>query len=450
MGVRQLENSFGTAFRNSSVVFILLLAASLSLFVSPLLVLVTIVAGVLLWMIFRHPTTALGAVLAFMPIDFMMVAVGKFFGFPHMTLISVCSKEIPLLLIAAFLWRRNGLKSTAPDWLLLGCFSLATLRTIFDGSLLALWTDFNFLFPYFIGRVSVLGHEQEQLWARCAVWIAAILSLLGLVEVFVFGEGPRTLLYLAVDSGGTEGGALTASFRGEGFAGMREAATMVGPNAFGALCMIALIVWWVYCRNPLPACMIATGLICSLTRSAWIGTGVAISLLAVAMQQKKRLFLYATLTLALFAASIPILGLSDYLFLSQKGQDLSTEWHREGIVNGLKYDLDHPLGSGNGKLNPVVLNQDTTVTIFETTYPFVAAEYGIATGLFFVGFLFSALYVVWGTRSRLGYVASGILVGISIIMIFTIPLDDRRLACWVFFPVGLAVRSRSGNELQTE
>jgi hypothetical protein len=450
MGVRQLENSLGTAFRNSSVVFVLLLAASLSLFVSPLLVLVTVVAGVLLWMIFRHPTTALGAVLAFMPIDFMMVAVGKFFGFPHMTLISVCSKEIPLLLIAAFLWRRNGLKSTAPDWLLLGCFSLATLRTIFDGSLLALWTDFNFLFPYFIGRVAVLGQEQEQLWARCAVWIAAILSILGLVEVFVFGEGPRTLLYLAVDSGGTEGGALTASFRGEGFAGMREAATMVGPNAFGALCMIALIVWWVYCRNPLPACMIATGLICSLTRSAWIGTAVAIPLLAVAMQQKKQLFLYATLALTLFAASIPILGLSDYLFLSQKGKDLSTEWHREGIVNGLKYDLDHPLGSGNAKLNPIVLNQDTTVTIFETTYPYFAAEYGIATGVCFVGFLFSALYVVWGTRSRLGYVAAGILVGISIVMIFAIPLNDRRLACWVFFPVGLALRARSGKVIETE
>jgi hypothetical protein len=450
MGVRRLENSLGTAFRNSSVVFILLLAASLCLLVSPLLVLVTIVAGVLLWMICRHPTTALGAVLAFMPIDFMMVAVGKFFGFPHMTLVSVCSKEIPLLLIAAFLWRRNGLKSTAPDWLLLGCFSLATLRTIFDGSLLALWTDFNFLFPYFIGRVAVLGQEQEQLWARCAVWIAAILSILGLVEVFVFGEGPRTLLYLAVDSGGTEGGALTASFRGEGFAGMREAATMVGPNAFGALCMIALIVWWVYCRNALPACMVATGLICSLTRSAWIGTAVSIPLLAVAMQQKKRLFLYATLALTLFAASIPIFGLSDYLFLSQKGQDLSTEWHREGIVNGLKYDLEHPLGSGNGKLNPIVLNEDTTVTIFETTYPYFAAEYGIATGLCFVGFLFSALYVVWGTRSRLGYMAAGILVGISVVMIFTIPLDDRRLACWVFFPVGLAVRARSGKEVQTE
>jgi len=449
MGVQQVQKSLGAAFRNSSVVFFVLLAATLCIFVSPLLVLAPVVAAALLWAVFRYPTTALGAILAFIPLDFMAIALGKLFGLPHMTVVSVCTKEVPLLLLGALLWRRNGFEAIAPDWLLLLSFIVACVRTAFSGSLVALWTDFNFIVPYFVGRMTVLSQERERRWARWAVWTAAVLSILGLLEVFVFGQGPRTLLYLALDSG-TEGGALTASFGGEGFEGMREAATMVGPNGFGVLCMIALIIWWVYCRNPLPACMVATGLICSLTRSAWIGTAAAIPLLAVVMQQKKRFFLYATLALALFAASIPILGLSDYLLLSRKGQDLSTEWHREGIVNGLKYDIDHPLGSGNAKLNPVVLNQDTTVTIFETTYPYFAAEYGIATGLCFVGFLFSALYVVWRTRSPLGYVAVGILVGISIVMIFSIPLNDRRLACWVFFPVGLAVRARSGAVLETE
>lgn len=438
---QSFENPLVSPFRTSGVVFILILGASLYVSLHSLLVLVPLVAAVLLWAIFRHPVPALGAVLAFMPIDFMAIALGKFFGLPHMTLVSVCTKEIPLLLLAGLLWWRNGFKPTAPDWWLLGCFSLAALRTLFDGTLAGLWLDFSFIFPYSIGRIVVLTREQEQMWARCAVWIAALLSMLGLLEVFVFGEGPRTLLYMAMDTGGAEGGVLAVSFRAEGFAGLREAATMVGPNGFGALCMIALIIWWVYCRNPLPAAMVATGLICSVTRSAWLGTAAAIPLLAVLMGQRRRIFLYATLALALFVASIPVLGLSDYLFLSKTRRDLSTEYHQDAIVNGLKYAALHPLGSGNGELSPGALNQNSNVIIFETTYPYLAAEYGISVGLCFVGFLLSALYAVWRTHSPLGYAAIGILVGISVVMIFTLPLNDRRLACWVFFPVGLALRS---------
>jgi len=441
MNGQVLENPMMSPFRASCVVFVLILAAALSIFVSPVLALAPLVAGVLLWAIFRHPTAALGAVLAFMPFDFMAIALGKFFGLPHMTLVSVCSKEVPLLLLMALLWRRNGFKPTAPDWWLLGCLLLACVRTLLDGSLVALWTDFSFVVPYFVGRMAVLTQAQEHLWARCAVWIVAVLSMLGLLEVFVFGEGPRTLLYLVLDTGGTEDGVLIASFHGQGFTGLREAATMVGPNSFGALCMIALILWWVYCRNPLPAGMVATGLICSVTRADWLGTAAAIPLLAVIMGQRKRFFLYATLALAMFVASIPVLGLSDYLFFAKTGEDPSAEYHQEGIVNGLKYAADHPFGVSNANLSPATTTRDSKGTFFETTYPYFAAAYGAAVALSFVGFLLRALRFVWRKQGRLGFAAVGILVGIGVVMIFTLPLTDRRLASWAFFPVGLAIRS---------
>jgi len=434
------ENPFASAFRTSSAVLVLILAALLSFFVPPLLVLVPLAAAALLCLAFYHPISALGAVLAFMPFDFMAIALGKFFGLPHMTLVSVCSKEIPLLLIAALLWRRNGFKPAAPDWFLLACLSFAGVRTLFDGTLVGLVTDLNFVVPYLVGRMAVLTQKQEQLWARCAVWIAAILSMLGLLEVFIFGEEPRTLLYLAIDSE-TEGGQLSSSFHAAGFTGLREAATMIGPNGFGALCMIALILWWVYCRNPLPAAMIAMGLICSVTRSAWLGTAAAIPPMAIMMGQTKRFFRYATLALALFVAAIPVLDLSDYLHFTKTGQDLSAEYHQERIVDGLKYAAGHPFGAGNIKLGPRALKEDSSVTLFETTYPDLAAEYGIVVPLCFVGFLFSSLHVVWRQQGQLGYAAVGILVGISVVMIFTLPLNDRRLACCAFFPVGLAVRS---------
>src|SRR6266850_1209509 len=50
---------------------------------------------------------------------------------------------------------------------------------------------FGFILPYVVGRVAILTVKQEHLWARCAVWIAAVLSIAGLAEVFIFGETPR-------------------------------------------------------------------------------------------------------------------------------------------------------------------------------------------------------------------------------------------------------------------
>jgi len=434
-----LENPFSRSFIISGGIFILIVAASLSFVVSPLTVLLPFAGAGLLWVVFHYPIATLGAVLAFIPVDYMAIELGKFFGLPYMTVVSVCDKEVPLLLLAFILGWRNGFKPFAPDWFLLACFTMAVVHTVFDGTLVGLWGDFNFILPYFVGRVTLLTQKQELLWAKCAVWIAAVLSLLGLVEVFILGETPRTLLYLAT-GGEADAGGLSGAFHGTGFTGLREAATMVGPPSFGALCMVALIIWWVYCRNPLPAGMIAVGLICSVTRSAWLGTVVAISVLAFTMDQKKRLFLYAALALALFAASIPVLGLSDYLLSTKTGQDTSAESHRHDILAGLQYASDHPFGSGNSKLSPTTFRQDSNATVFETTYPQLAAEYGIVAALFFVAFWFSALYVAWRKHSELGYVAAGILVGTGLVMVVTLPFADRRLACWALLPIGLAVR----------
>jgi hypothetical protein len=439
MNAQLLENPSAQAFQIAAAVCILALAGLLSIFVSPLMVFVPFVGGALLWLVLKFPMTLLGLVVAFMPVDFMAIALGKFFGLPHMTLVSVFDKEALLLLLAFLLWRRNGFKMAAPDWFLLAFFALALIRTFFGGTLLNLAADLGFILPYAVGRVAVLTAQQEHLWARCAVWIVGILSVLGLAEVFIFGEGPRTLLYLAIDSE-TEGGQLTTPFHGAGLLGLREAATMVGPNGFGALCMIALVLWWVYSKNPLPAALAAVGLICSVTRNAWLGTAVAIPLLAVIMQQRKRLVPYAALALGLFVISIPVLGFTDYLFFTRTGQDPSSEYHQNEILVGLKYDVEHPFGSSN-KLSPLASKEVSNALIFETTYPALAAEYGIPVVLPFVGFLFSALYLLWKEKTNPGYAALGILVSICMVMIFTNPLVDRRLMVWVWFPIGLAVRS---------
>jgi hypothetical protein len=102
-------------------------------------------------------------------------------------------------------------------------------------------------------------------------------------------------------------------------------------------------------------------------------------------------------------------------------------------VAGGKYAVDHPFGSGNGRLSPTVFKEDGSVIGFETTYPELAAEYGVVAALCFVGFLFGALCLAWREQSQLGYVAGGILPGKSLVMVVTLPLTDRRSARWVLF-----------------
>ena len=427
-----------TAFKLSVAVCIVLIAVLSCFFVSPLKVLLFLLAAAYLWIPFRKPLLALGIVLVWMPFDFMFIALGKFYGLPHMTLVSILDKEGILLLLFVILWHKNGFRLTPADCFLLASFGFAAIRTAFSGTLDALVIDFAFLIPYFVGRVTVLTEEQQHLWAKCAVWLTGTLAMLGLIEVFVFGEGPRTLLYLAIDSE-TEGGHLTSSFHAAGFTGLREAATMVGPNGFGALCMVALILWWVYSRDRLPAFMVVVGLICSVTRSAWLGTLLSIPLLAYLMEQRKRLLTYAAIGVTLFVVSIPILGLSGYLSDVGRGQDPSVDWHREGIIDGTAYAASHPLGSGNQSIGPAAYQTNGNALVFETTYPALAAEYGVVTILCFIGFLVTAAHRIWQCKSSLSYAALGILIGIVIVMAVAIPINDRRLDAWIWVPIGMAI-----------
>lgn len=437
------KNPFASAFGIGSLVLILLFAVSLHVLGVSLAIFVPLLgAAALLWIVVRHPLGGLGAFLAFMPIFPLAFMLGEFFGPPHVALASGFSRVVLLMLICA-LWHRNGLKLTVPDWFLLISFALGIVRLAFGGTLIGLLTDFNFMIAYAAGRVTCLTTKQETRWARRAVWIVAVLSVLGMTEIFVFGEGPRTVLYMSVLNDVTQGGELDATFRADQFSGIREAATMPGPGGFASLCMVALIAWWVYCRNLWPAGMIAAGLVCTVTRSAWLGTALAIPLIAIIMDQRKRLLLYATLVLVLFAASVPILGLGDYLFSTRTGQDYSVQGHQESILTGWVYVAGHPLGSGPGNVDAPYATSNSTrnAPFIENTYLRFASEYGILTSLCFLGFVFGTLRVTWRERTRLGYVALGILVGFSMVMALAPQILVFPLACWIWFPVGLAVRS---------
>src|SRR6266436_9647704 len=154
--IAKAENPFASAFGISAIVFVLLAAALLHVLGVPLAgFALLLLAGVLLWMAFRYPTTALGAVLALMSMYPIAFLLAKFFGPPYIALFEGCDRVV-LLVLACILWLRNGIKLKAPDWFLLVCFGLAVVRLAFGGALLNLLADFSFMIAYAVGRVAPL------------------------------------------------------------------------------------------------------------------------------------------------------------------------------------------------------------------------------------------------------------------------------------------------------
>lgn len=448
MKAQSVDNRYLPAFWASILVSILVIGALQSVLMGPAAAVIVLIGGAVVasvWLVLRRTVMVLGIVLAIMPLHFLAVSLGQFYGLPHMTAISAATKEIPLLLISFILWRRNGLRLRAPDWFLLAFFAIGLIRSAFGGGVRGFIDDFGLLIPYAAGKVTVLTDAQERLWAKCAVWIAAVLSAVGMAEVFLLGDGPRRVLYAVVSPG--EG--LPTSYYANDFEGLREASTTAGPLLFGAFCMVALIIWWVYFRNPLPAGIIFAGLICTLTRSAWAGTAIAILLLALRMGQKKRLASYALLGIIVFVAAIPILGMGDYLFSTRTGQDTSEQVHSASLLAGLEYVGSHPMGSGAESVGPRILRQNAAATHIESSYLILAAQYGLFAGLCFVGFLLTAIHRTWKNRTPLGYAAAAILMGFGTMMFFLPIHQDFRLNSWVWFPVGLAVSSAIGQGIPT-
>ncbi|HUK46111.1 MAG TPA: O-antigen ligase family protein [Terriglobales bacterium] len=396
----------------------------------------------LLVLAYRYPLTGMGGYLAFMPVYTLAFLIAKFLGPSYIGSLEGVDRVI-LLLFVFILWRKNGVRPVAPDWFLLGAFLFAATKLAGGGNLIALFRDFNFIIAYAAGRVAILSAGREATWAKRAVWIVAVLAVVGMFEVFIVGEAPRTLLYLAVAPEGTDHGALNAAFHGDMYTGLRESSTMFGPLQFAPLCMVALIVWWVYSRRLIPGTMIAAGLICSVTRSAWVGTAGAISILCALMGETKRLLQFATLILALFIAAIPILGLTDYLTATKTGEDPSAESHQESLVDGLTFVLQHPFGVGLGDTEHLTAEGERDAYSVESTYLTVAGRYGLLMLFCFVGFLISTVRLLWPKRTRLAYVAIGVVVGFGTVMMFASLHDVFPLACWLWFPVGLAVRSAS-------
>ena len=160
MNAQSLENPYASQLRISVAILVLIIGALLSTMVPPWKVIAPIAGAAFIWVIVQRPTSILGLFLAWMPIEFLAVMSGRFFGLPLVDLVSK-SKEPLLFLLVLILWQRNGFRLTGPDWFLLGLFTIAGIHKAFGGDFYSFQDDFVFALPYLAGRVTVLTAKQQ-------------------------------------------------------------------------------------------------------------------------------------------------------------------------------------------------------------------------------------------------------------------------------------------------
>ncbi len=216
----------------------------------------------------------------------------------------------------------------------------------------------------------------------------ALLAVLGLLQVTVL---PRDLL----TSFGYEKNMTIAPFMtvDENPNALRAFATLRGPNDFGAFLILPLVACLVFFKRAqwklVATAIVASGIVASLSRSAWIGVLVAvIALLTLTYGTeflRSRKFAFSgivglcVITALLFSAmTVPALRLA--IFRSSPGDtsltEGSTDQHLLATTGGLARVAENPLGCGVGCAGPAsYYGGDPKIS--ENYYVQIAEEVGV-------------------------------------------------------------------------
>jgi hypothetical protein len=381
-------------------------------------------------------TNSIGIFLLLIPLQWLVIALLQFNGVAEYKLISALKE---LFLVGAILWalhRSSRLQLTLPDILLGAALLVVFFEQLFHTDMLGLRDDWEWVLPYALGRLLILTPAVQARWAKCAVWMCAVLAVIGIWEVQFLGSAPRLLL-LNASQGDTR---LPSAFLATGYAGFRAASTMVSPLSFSALCVVALVLWWTYMKNPIPALLIAAGLTMTLTRSAVAAAVVALLVLAVRRRERGRVALFSAVFVIGLLIAVSTLDLRQFVNATfSSGADLSTVGHKTSVVKGFNAMLENPLGIGAGTVGPHQAVTNGDVLQIESSYLVVAVEYGVLVGLLYSAFVASALWSIFQLREPVTYAAFSLLLGFALLLAVGPIHLDIPLACWVWCWVGMGV-----------
>jgi len=382
----------------------------------------------------------IGVFLALVPLQWLVIAYLQYQGVPGYKMISALKELFLVLMILWCLYRSSRLSLTLPDLLLATALLFVSFEQLFHTDPMGLRDDWEWVLPYMLGRLIMLSPKMQALWAKCAVWMCAVLAVVGAWEVLYLGPTPRLLLVNAAQ-GDTK---LPPPFLATGYAGFRAASTMVSPLAFSALCVVAIILWWVYMKNPIPAILIGTGLVLTITRSAMVAAAVGVCVIAIRRKERFRIAVFGVVAVVGLLAAIPSLDLEQFVNRTfMAGGDLSIVGHQLSIVQGAKQMMERPLGLGAGTVGPRVLAGNPSALNIENSYLSMAIQYGVVPAFLFAGFVAACFLRLYRLREPIGYAAFSILIGFGLLL-GQGPLHlDLPLACWVWVPVGMGVARAS-------
>jgi hypothetical protein len=308
----------------------------------------------------------------------------------------------------------------------------------FEAVIAGLMMNLRFLAIFVLGYLIAASNHPwgKTLWKFAPAWVfitTVVLSLMAIAQVTVlpkdflaqFGYGPGTVMpYTVIDDQPDA---------------LRAQATLDGPNTLGSYLLIGLAASLVFVilqkRNWLAGLSLGLGvfaLILTSSRSAWLGAGAAVAVLAFTLVPRKTLITWAKwgtipaiivgLGFLWAASTIPALRLAVFHSTTERASLTtgSSDKHWLEITNGLSDAASNPLGQGVGTAGPAsYYNTNYYPKIAENYYIQIAQEVGLFGALLFIAINSMVVYALWRRRHEgWGKVLLASFVGITAINLF--------------------------------
>lgn len=322
--------------------------------------------------------------------------------------------------------------------------------------------DTRFLLFFIVSWVAALASDfLRKHWLPIVLWPAALVTVFGLLQAFIlpedflrhFGYNASTIpAYQTINSNQNY---------------VRIQSTLRGVNPYGAyLVVITSLISALLLklkRNWQETILLIGSLLTlayTFSRSAWIGTFVALAFLIVSVLYKTKYFsrvVIAGLVVVLIVSAVVITNhstrLDNIFYHTQPNSAIKTssdQGHLSGLKSGLKDIYHQPLGGGVGTAGPASIYNPKRTRIAENYYIQVGQETGVlGLGLFLVINVYVA-YLLWQRRSEalaLGLFAS--FLGLVIVNIFSHAWADPTLSYlwWGLAGIAMAIKLPTSKEM---
>jgi uncharacterized membrane protein len=333
--------------------------------------------------------------------------------------------------------------------LVLGCGVVALIRHQVDGKALGygLIVDLRFLIFFIVCVVAASTTTWlKRHWRELLFGPAIVVISFGLLQHFVlsknflkhFGYGPNTIPpYQTVNQNNHY---------------VRISSTLRGPNPFGAYLLViisGLTVWAMKLKNVWRLLAVVVfgiaGLIClycSYSRSAWIGSVVAVGLVVIislSLKRRQAAYLIAGLFgLVIIAGAITTLALRHnsrfediILHTNQHSAAVtsSDQVHESYLHSGLSEVLHQPLGLGTGTAGPASVYNNHPARLAENYFLQIGQEVGWLGLALFIAINWLVGKQLWDKRhDSLALLLLATLIGITVVNMFSYAWTDDSLS----------------------